>query len=146
MIVLSLDKTYAYTNEQCHGGKYSKERVTVMVGSNMTGTDKLKLLVIGKSKNPRAMKNVRKESLPVDYESNKKAWMVSDVYKRWLSKLDEKFSREHRKILLFLDNCSGLFFQNKESEVFTNLFDVKFQNFSSSQISTEGFESEVNQN
>lgn len=73
----------------------------------MTGTEKLKLLVIGKSQNPRAMKNVKKESLPVTYEANKKAWMISDVYRRWLLQLDNKFSKENRKVLLFLDNCSG---------------------------------------
>jgi DDE superfamily endonuclease len=62
---------------------------------------------------PRAMKNVRKESLPVDYEANKKACLVSDVYKRWLAKLEEQFSREHRKILLFLDNYSDCFSEHK---------------------------------
>jgi hypothetical protein len=39
-------KTYAYMSEQCHGRKYSKERMTVMVGANMDGTEKNKLLVI----------------------------------------------------------------------------------------------------
>ena len=34
----------------------------------MSGTDKLSLLAIGKWKNPRAVKNVRK--LPVDYKAN----------------------------------------------------------------------------
>jgi hypothetical protein len=47
----------------------------------MDGTEKNKLLVIGKSKNnPRAMKNTHKKSLPVTYENNKKAWMISDVF------------------------------------------------------------------
>jgi len=80
-----------------------------MVGANMTGTEKLKLLVIGKSLNPRAFKNVKKESLPVIYEANKKAWMVSDVFRRWLKRLDDKFTAENRKVLMFLDNCSGEF-------------------------------------
>jgi DDE superfamily endonuclease len=105
----SLGKTYTYTNEQCHGGKYSKERITVLVGANMTGTEKLELLVIGKSVNPRAFKNVKRHSLPVTYEANKKAWMTTEVYHRWLKQLDRRFTAENRRILMFLDNCSGIF-------------------------------------
>lgn len=43
------NKTLAFKNEKCFGGKQSKERITVLVGSNMTGIEKLKLLVIGKA-------------------------------------------------------------------------------------------------
>jgi hypothetical protein len=60
----------------------------------MNGSEKNKLLVIGKSKNPRAMKNIHKESLQVTYEHNKKAWMISDVFRRWLFELDQKFLHE----------------------------------------------------
>lgn len=97
------EKTLAFKGETCHGGKRSKERVTVMVAANMTGTEKLKLLVIGKSAKPRCFSGVK--SLPVDYQNNKKAWMTSEIYESWLNKLDKKFLREKRKILLFVDNC-----------------------------------------
>lgn len=97
------DKTLAFKNEKCHGGKRSKERLTVMIGANMTGSEKLKLLVIGKSRNPRCFKGIK--SLEVDYESNSKAWMTGDIYKKWLVSLNKKFARENRKILLFVDNC-----------------------------------------
>lgn len=69
--------------------KKSKDRITVMVACNMTGLEKLKLLVIGKSKNPRCFKGIK--SLDVDYEFNKKAWMTSEIYIKWLLKLDKKF-------------------------------------------------------
>lgn len=42
------DKTITYKGDNCAGGKRSKERVTVLVAANMTGTEKLPLLVIGK--------------------------------------------------------------------------------------------------
>lgn len=64
-------KSIAFKGELCTGGKLSKERLTVLVGANMSGSDKLKLLVIGKSKNPRCFKGIT--SLPVTYESNSKA-------------------------------------------------------------------------
>ena len=38
--------------EQCSGGKKSKERITVLVCVNVTGTDKLPLLFIGKFAKP----------------------------------------------------------------------------------------------
>ena len=52
------DNTYTINNEDCHGGKLSKERVTILLGANLTGNDKLKLLVIGKSKNPRCFNGI----------------------------------------------------------------------------------------
>lgn len=97
------NKTLAFKNEKCFGGKSSKERITVMVGCNMTGSEKLKLLVIGKSKNPRCFKGIK--SLDVDYEHNRKAWMTSEIYKKWLLNLDKKFGCQNRKILMFVDNC-----------------------------------------
>jgi hypothetical protein len=64
--------------EKCIGGKKSKERITVLVGSNASGTEKLPLMVIGKSKNPRCFKNA---ILPdeIKYEANKKAWMTGSI-------------------------------------------------------------------
>lgn len=57
------DKTYEFKKEKCHGGKLSKERVTLLLAANMAGTEKLKPLLIGKSKKPRCFAGVK--SLPV---------------------------------------------------------------------------------
>ncbi|XP_033222534.1 tigger transposable element-derived protein 4-like [Belonocnema kinseyi] len=73
-----------------------------MVFANMSGKEKLQLLVTGKSQNPRCFKGVK--SLPVLYERNKKAWMTSSVYEDWLHKIDNKFQRENGKFLLLVDN------------------------------------------
>jgi hypothetical protein len=59
---------------------------------NMTGTDKFKLLVIGKSQKPRCFKNVK--FLPVQYFANKKAWMTSVLFETWLLKLDARLKAE----------------------------------------------------
>ncbi|XP_033212466.1 tigger transposable element-derived protein 4-like [Belonocnema kinseyi] len=53
--------------------------------------------------NPRCFKRVK--SLLVFHESNKKAWVTSSVYEDWLHKIDHKFQRENRKVLLLVDNC-----------------------------------------
>lgn len=78
------DKTFARNNEKSAAGfKMNKERVTVAVCSNSSGTHKLPLLVIGKSKKPRAFKNINVTSLPVTYKNQRSAWMDSYIFKDW---------------------------------------------------------------
>ena len=74
-----------------------------MVCAYMSGDDKIPLLVIGKSANPRCFKNVK--TLPTQYENNKSAWMTSEIFKKWLTKLDKRFLRENRKVVMVMDNC-----------------------------------------
>ena len=76
-----------------HGAKQPKSRITALVGANMSGTDKLPLLVIGKSKNPRALKNV---TVPVENHANKKAGMTSIIFENWFKDLDKWMGRENR--------------------------------------------------
>ncbi|CAH0725635.1 unnamed protein product, partial [Brenthis ino] len=100
---LTPDKTLKFKGEKCTGGKLSKERITVMVAANMSGTAKKKLIVIGKSQRPRCFKNVR--HLPVDYESNRKAWMTGDIFTKWARAWDRELTKKNKKILLLVDNC-----------------------------------------
>lgn len=65
------DKTLAFRDEKCHGGKQSKERLTILLAANMSGTEKLSPFVIGKSKKPRCFSKC--SSLPLRYEANTKA-------------------------------------------------------------------------
>ena len=48
------------------GTKQSKDRVTVLLTCSATGK-KLDPLFIHKYENPRALKNINKKTLPVDY-------------------------------------------------------------------------------
>ena len=97
------DKTHVFKNDKCAGGKLSKERLTVLVTASMAG-EKLPLLVIGKSANPRCFKNIKK--LPLPYESNKKAWMIAAIVKTWVKKLDSQMRKSNQTIALVLDNCT----------------------------------------
>ncbi|GBM50809.1 Tigger transposable element-derived protein 4 [Araneus ventricosus] len=99
----SLQKTLTFKKEKCFGGKQSKARLTVMLGANMTGHQKLKPLVIGRRKNPRCFKGTK--SLEVDYNFNKKSWMTSEICEKWDQKLDKSMIAECRKIALVFDNC-----------------------------------------
>ncbi|CAH0725646.1 unnamed protein product, partial [Brenthis ino] len=98
---LTPDKTLKFKGEKCVGGKLSKERITVLVAANMSGTEKRKLLVIGKSKSPRCFKNIKQ--LPVTYKANKSAWMTSQIFEEEVRKWDAEL--KSRKILLLVDNC-----------------------------------------
>ena len=83
----------------------SKERVTILVCANMSGSEKLPLLAIGKFKKPRCFRGVT--CLPVEYEANRNAWMTAAIFDEWLRKWDEKLGRRGWKIALFVDNCSA---------------------------------------
>ncbi|KAM6401085.1 tigger transposable element-derived protein 4 [Pluvialis apricaria] len=94
--------TFAFKGETCSVGKLSNERITIAVGTNMDGSEKLPLLVIGKNKSPRSFKDA--ESLPVDYEANDMAWMTSEVFEQWMHKLDDRFQAQQRQVVILVDS------------------------------------------
>ena len=79
------ENSLGFVKKTYHGTKQPKTRITVLVGANMDGSDKLPLFVIGKSKRPRAFKNV---TVPVKYTANKKTWMTEELVENWMRKLD----------------------------------------------------------
>ena len=97
------NKTLEFRKKECHGGKDSKERLTVLLTANMDGSVKRQPFVIGKSRNPRCFKNVK--SFPTSYTSNSKAWMTNKIFKNWLMSWDEELTKTKKKALLFIDNC-----------------------------------------
>jgi len=86
--------------DSAKGYKKGKDRLTIMACSNASGNHKLPLVIIGKSKNPRALKNVKRTTLPVVYCSQKSAWMVSDIFKQWF------FENFVPSVKIHLKNCS----------------------------------------
>jgi hypothetical protein len=53
------DKTLAYKGESCHGGKHSKDTLTVLLCVNSDGSDKQVPIVIGKSPNQGASRTLK---------------------------------------------------------------------------------------
>ncbi|XP_050063138.1 tigger transposable element-derived protein 6-like [Aphis gossypii] len=80
------------------------QTLTILLVCNMTGTDKRRPLIIGKSKNPRCFRAVK--TLPVDYYANSNAWMTSQIFTEFLRKWDKEIKKP-RRILLILDNCTA---------------------------------------
>ena len=97
------DKTLEFKDKDCHGGKQNKERITAMVCANMSSTDKRPLLVLGWSAKRRCFNNVK--SFPTEYDANKKAWMTSEIFTKWVIKFNKFCQRQRRKCALIVDNC-----------------------------------------
>lgn len=93
------------SNGPVAGTKQSKDRVTVLFTCNSIGTEKLRPLFIHKYENPRALKNINKNSLPVNYYWNKKSWMQVSIWNDYLKKLDSRMRVQNRHILLLVDNA-----------------------------------------
>ncbi|XP_052034644.1 tigger transposable element-derived protein 4 [Apodemus sylvaticus] len=95
--------TFAFKGETCSIGKLCKDRITLALGTNMDGSEKLPLLIIGKNRAPRCFKGIK--SLPVYYEANRTAWMTAAIFEQWMQKLDEKFQAQKRRVVIFVDSC-----------------------------------------
>lgn len=108
-------RSLSYKGKQCKGGKLSKERVTGFMCTNMDGSEKEKLVIIGKYANPRCFKNVK--SLPIKYYNNSTAWMNTKIFRDIVTNFNKRMMKERRKVLLFSDNCSS----HKLSDNFSNV-------------------------
>ncbi|UYV66317.1 hypothetical protein LAZ67_4001317 [Cordylochernes scorpioides] len=94
------DRTLAHKDENCRGVKRMKQRITVLLCCNSTGTDKRRLLIIGKSAKPRCFRNFSPHFY-CTYTSNSKAWMTSSIFQEWLLQFNKQLVSEGRRILLF---------------------------------------------
>jgi hypothetical protein len=99
---LTPDQTLKFKKEKCTGGKMSNERVTVLVCANLDGSEKRKLLVMGKSKHPRCFKNIK--HLPVKYTHNRKAWMTSDIF---ISEIRQWDNELKIRTIVLMDNSTA---------------------------------------
>ena len=104
----------AHFEKSADGCKTQKERVTINACSNASGTIKLPLLLIGKSKNPRCFKNVSRDSLPILCANQSNAWVNATLFTDWFHQnfvptVQEKLRERgcEPKAVLLLDNCSA---------------------------------------
>uniref|UniRef100_H2ZY46 HTH CENPB-type domain-containing protein n=1 Tax=Latimeria chalumnae TaxID=7897 RepID=H2ZY46_LATCH len=68
--------------------------------TNNDGSNKRKLLVIGKSAKPHCFSGIQIYCFPFQYMANKKAWMVSTIFEEYI-----RFGLQKRKVVLIVDNC-----------------------------------------
>jgi hypothetical protein len=65
-----------------------------------------KPLVIGKAAKPQYFRNTDIRKLPVEWRSDKKAWMTSRIMMEWLTAFSGRMKMQNQYILLFLDNAT----------------------------------------
>ena len=95
-----------------HGHKQKKDRLTLLLATNWSGSHKVKPLVIGKSRSPRCFHHVNMSKLPLEYANSSNAWMTAALFEQWfhnsfvpsVRKSLRSQGLEERAILL-LDNC-----------------------------------------
>lgn len=99
--------------KEAPGKKKIKERITITACSNLTGTCRSKLQIIGKSMKPRCFQG---RVLPEEmfYESNSKAWQTRTTFKRYFHEEIVpsicKYNQENnltQGAILVLDNASS---------------------------------------
>ena len=108
-------KTFLSIEEkQTKGHKVSKDRFTLMPIINATGDAFLRPLLVYHSENPRALKGVDKNLLPVVFRSHPSGWntqvIFSDYMNGYVSPFIEKYCRENNldnRCLVIVDNCSA---------------------------------------
>ncbi|CAF1076189.1 unnamed protein product [Brachionus calyciflorus] len=101
---LQPNKTLA--SKALNGTRTSKDRFSVAVCSNADGSDKRRLVVIGKFAKPWCFGKFDPSTI-VEYYSNAKAWMTSKIFNIWLTGFNKKMRNENREVLLLLDNASS---------------------------------------
>ena len=107
--------TFITENEMnAPGFKVDKQRITLLLGGNAKGDFKLKPMLINRAQNPRALKKIRKESLPVAWYNNRKAWMTQEIFRDWFvnyfAPSVSRYNKEQNldnKALLLLDNAAS---------------------------------------
>ena len=85
----------------------SKDRLSLLLCMNLTGTDKLPPLLIGKAARPHALRRKGVGLSKVNHYHNSSGRMTAVVFEHWLDKWNEIVARQQRHILLLIDNASS---------------------------------------
>ena len=83
-------RTYCHADDKPSSSAKCKDRLTLLIMSNMDGSDYRKLSVIGKAKTPHCLQKKYKmqvKDMVVDWYASKNAWMTVDIHHRIMTKL-----------------------------------------------------------
>jgi hypothetical protein len=96
----ALDKRIA--QQQIEAAKGNKTQLTLAVTCNATGTDLFEPLILGCAEKPHCFKKKSGRELRFFYLNNIKAWMTSQFFQQYLTRLKNHVGR---KVLLLIDNA-----------------------------------------
>ena len=103
-------RTYCFDGDKPAGSAKCKDRLTLLIITNMGGSDHRKLSVIGKSKMPRCLQKKYKmqvKDLSVNWYASKNAWMTGEIHHQIMSKLNNEMRLSNHHILYVCDNASS---------------------------------------
>ena len=75
-----------------------KDRLTLLMITNMDGSDHRKLAVIGKSKTPWCLGKKYKmqvKDMAVDWYASKNAWMTGDIHHKIMTKFNDEMRKSN---------------------------------------------------
>ena len=103
-------RTYCFDGDKPAGSAKCKDRLTLLIITNMDGSDHRKLSVIGKSKIPHCLQKKYKmqvKDMAVDWYASKNAWMTGEIHHQIMTKLNNEMRLSNRHILYVCDNASS---------------------------------------
>ncbi|GBL87080.1 Jerky -like [Araneus ventricosus] len=123
-------KNLAAENEAvAPGRKKMKDRVTILGCANASGSDRVKLTLVGKSKKPRCFKNISKTALHLHYMHQGSALMNSNLFSEWFHdcfvpevKKNLKKLKLKKAILLMVNAPAHLDVETRKVENITYIF------------------------
>ena len=103
-------RTYCHVDNKPARSTKRKDRLTLLIITNMDGSDHRKLSVIGKAKNPRCLQKKYKmtvNKMAVDWYTSNNAWMNGDIHHWIMTKFNNQMRRAGRHVLYVCDNISS---------------------------------------
>lgn len=89
------------------GCKVRKQRVTMLLAVNASGTHKLRPYFIGTARKPRCFNGQEPSEAGYHYSSNRNAWMTGELFGKWLGDFNEEMKNQSRTVLMLVDNFAG---------------------------------------
>lgn len=100
------DRSLVVKGEDGHRWTWVKERITVLVGVNMDGSEKLPLFVIGQSPTGKVKGDTEPvDVFPLPFETNDSALMTPVLFEGWLRQLNRQYRASNRTVSIILENC-----------------------------------------
>ena len=103
-------RTYCFEGDKLAGSAKHKDRLTLLIITNMDGSDHRKLSVIGKAKNPCCLQKKYKmqvKDMVIDWCASKNAWITGEIHDRIMTKFNNQIREAGRKVLYVCDNASS---------------------------------------
>ena len=103
-------RTYCFDGDKPAVSAKRKDRLTLLIITNMDSSDHRKLSVIGKSKTPCCLQKKYKmqvKDMLVDWYASKNAWMTGEIHHQIMTKLNNKMRLSNHHILFVCDNASS---------------------------------------